>query len=294
MGITVSINAGADASSSSVTATGSVQHVITDAERTAFKIQDSALKNAVKAYYGKSPNDAYVCSPTPWNDLYTTYGWPQVQSLLVVQSAKVLGVTSTPTVVATQTFKNSSSEAATFNCGMTQEVSVTNESSWSNTQSVGIQQSISYGVSFLGTGASGESSLSYTQTWEQGGSQSQSMTLGTSAGVEIELGPGKSVEAQLTASKGTLTVQIVYQLTLSGNVALNYNPTYKGHHFWTFDVNSVLAAGGIPITITTTETIEIGYYANSQIVLTDGTGQTVASFAADATPGASPTMVALT
>jgi hypothetical protein len=109
----------------------------------------------------------------------------------------------------------------------------------------------------------------------------------------VELGPGKSVEAQLTASKGTLTVQIVYQLTLSGNVALNYNPTYKDHHFWTFDVNSVLAAGGIPITITSTETIEIGYYANSQIVLTDGTGSTVASFATNAMAGTSPTLVAV-
>jgi hypothetical protein len=293
MGITISINAGADASSSSVTASGSVQHVITDAERKAFGIEDAALKKAVKAYYGKSPNDAYVCSPTPWDDLYKTYGWPQVESLLSVQSAKVIGVTSTPTVVATQTFRNTSSETATFNCGMTQEVSVTNESSWSNTASVGIEQSVSYGVSFLGTGASGETSLNYTQTWEEGGSQSQSMTLGTSAGVEVELGPGKSVEAQLTASKGTLTVQIVYQLTLSGNVALNYNPTYKDHHFWTFDVNSVLAAGGIPITITSTETIEIGYYANSQIVLTDGTGSTVASFATNAMAGTSPTLVAV-
>src|SRR5947207_10532693 len=75
-GITVSIVAGADAAHSSVNATGSVQHVITDKEVTTFGIQDSPLKNAVGKYFGKNPNDAYLHSPTPWNDLYKTYGWP--------------------------------------------------------------------------------------------------------------------------------------------------------------------------------------------------------------------------
>jgi len=110
----------------------------------------------------------FLCSPTPWNDLYTTYGWPQVQTLLAVQSATILGVTSTPSIVATQTFENSSSTPADFDCGITQEVVTTTESNWSDTSTVEIGQTISYEIGFLGSGAGGETSLNYSQAWETG------------------------------------------------------------------------------------------------------------------------------
>ncbi|NCS36269.1 MAG: follicular epithelium yolk protein subunit [Microcystis aeruginosa G11-01] len=278
MAISVSINAGQDANSSSVTATGSIQHIINDTERTAFNIQDAALKSAVATYFGQAPNDAYVCSPTPWGDLYQTYGWPQIQTLFSVVSASILGVTSEPTIVASQIFQNSSSVPAEFNCGITQEVSVTTESNWSNSSTVEVGQTISYDISFLGAGAGGETSLSYSETWEQGGSESESVTLGSSSGVTVTLQPGQSVVSELTASKGKLTVQIVYQQTLSGVTAINYGNTYKGHHFWALNINAVMSAAGYPTTITTTETIEIDFYANSKIVLKDPQGQAIASF----------------
>ncbi|MBB5863671.1 follicular epithelium yolk protein subunit [Xanthomonas sp. 3058] len=278
MAISVGINAGPAASSSSVVATGTIQHVISDAERTAFNIQDAALKSAIATYFGEAPDDAYVCSPTPWGDLYQTYGWPQVQTLFSVVSATVLGVTSEPAVVASQIFENFSSVPADFNCGITQEVSVTTESNWSETSTVEVGQTISYDISFLGSGAGGETSLSYSQSWEKGGSESQSVTLGTSSGITVTLQPNQSVEAELTASRGKLTVQIVYQLTLSGYTAINYGDTYKDHHFWALDINAVMAAAGSPTSITTTETIEIDFYANSKIVLKDPSGKSLTSF----------------
>lgn len=284
MAITIGINAGPDAASSSVTATGSIQHIITDSERSAFNIQDAALKSAVNTYFGSAPDDAYVCSPTPWNDLYSTYGWPQVQTYLTVQSATILGVTSTPTILGKQSFQNTSNQTASFNCGITQEVGVTAETNWSNTSAVEIGQSISYGVSFLGAGAEGETSMSFSQTWEQGGSQSETVTLGMSSGVSVDLAPGQAVEAELTASRGTLTVQVVYQLTLSGDTAINYGDTFKGHHFWGLDINAVMSAAGYPTTITTTETITVAFYANSRIVVSNPTAGVVAAFVGGAKP----------
>lgn len=284
MSITIGINAGPDAASSSVTATGSIQHVITDSERTAFNIQDAALKSAVNTYFGQAPDDAFVCSPTPWNDLYNTYGWPQVQTYLTVQSATIVGVASVPTNLATQSFQNTSNQTATVNCGITQDVAVSTESNWSDTTSVEIGQSISYGLSFLGSGAEGETSMSFSETWEQGGSESETVTLGMSSGVTVDLGPGESVNAELTASKGTLTVQVVYQLTLSGDTAINYSDTYNGHHFWGLPINSVMSAAGYPTTITTTETITIAFYANSRIVVSNPTGAVVAGMVGDAKP----------
>jgi len=101
MGIDISIKAGSDAATSSVSASGSEQHIITDKERTTFGIQDEGLKDAVDKYFGKRPNDAYLHSPTPWDDLYKTYGWPEVQTVLVVQSATIREITSEPVIVAT-------------------------------------------------------------------------------------------------------------------------------------------------------------------------------------------------
>lgn len=269
MAISISITAGPSEGASTVTASGQEQHLITDAERKTFNIQDASLKKAVSAYFGKSPNDAYVRSPTPWGDLYKSYGWPEVQSRFSVQSATIIGDNTVPMMLNTNTFKNNSSVPAEFNCGVTQKVSLTSESNWSDTSTVEVGQEIEYSIGFLGTGVKGKTSLKYTQAWQKGGSQSETLELGSSAGVNTTLQPGQAVKAVLSASKGTLTVKVVYQITLSGDTAINYNPTYKDHHFWGLDIRSVMSAGGLQTVITTTETVEIEYYTDVQIVLED-------------------------
>lgn len=272
-GITVSIVAGADEAHSSVNATGSVQHIITDKERTTFGVQDSALKNAVGKYFGKNPNDAFLHSPTPWNDLYKTYGWPEVQAILVVQNAQLTGITSEPVVVATKTFTNQSSKKATFDASISDQVSNTTESNWSTTNTIEVAQKITYNVGFLGTGGGGETSMSYSRQWGEGGSQSKSITVGSSSGVSVELDPGESIEAQLTASRGVMKVRITYKAYLTGSTAINYNPTFKDHHFWALDIGGVMGAAGINNSVQFTEDIEVGYFSNAKIALVDPKGK---------------------
>src|SRR5690348_6004871 len=272
-GITISIVAGADAAHSSVNATGSVQHVITDKERTSFGVQDAALKNAVGKYFGKNPNDAYLHSPTPWNDLYKTYGWPEVQTLLVVQSAQITGITSQPVVVATKTFTNRSSKKAVFDASISDQVSNTTESIWSTTNTIEVAQKFTYNVGFLGAGGGGETSMSYSHQWGQGGSETKSITVGSSSGVSVELEPGESIEAQFAASRGVMKVRITYQARLIGSTAINYNPTFKDHHFWALDIGGVMQAGGLKNSIQFTEDIEVGYFSNAKIELRDPQGK---------------------
>lgn len=267
MGISISIVAGHDESASSVNASGSVQHVITEAERTTFGLGDKQLKDAVKAYFGKSPNDAYLHSPTKWGDLYKTYSWPQVQMVMVVQSAEILGITSEPVIVKSQEFVNSSSQKGTFNVGISDSVNNTASSNWSTGGTLSIGQKVSYGIKFLGTGVEGETSLSYSQSWGIGGQESKSITVGSTSGVSVDLEPNESVTAELSASRGVMKVRVRYNAYLIGNTAVNYNPTYKGHHFWTFGINSVMSKGGILNSVKSTEDIEIGYYSNSKIEL---------------------------
>ena len=89
-GFNVSIVAGEDEASSVVHVTGSVQHVITDEERTTFQLGDHQLKEDVGKYFGKEPNDAYLHSQTPWGDLYKRYNWLQVQTVVIAESAESL------------------------------------------------------------------------------------------------------------------------------------------------------------------------------------------------------------
>jgi hypothetical protein len=281
MGIDVSIKAGLTTDTSNVSASGSEEHVITDTEVNSFGIQDGDLKNAIGKYFGKNPNDAYLHSPTPWNDLYKTYNWPQVETVLVVESATITGITSEPTIVATQVFSNDSKVKGTFNVGISQQVSNTTSSTWSKSDTITVGQKISYKVSFLGSGGGGETSLSYSHTWGESKTETLTITVGTTSGVSVTLDPGQSVTAQLTASRGVMKVRMVYKAYLIGDTAVNYNPTYRDHHFWALDIGGVMGAGGIANVQRITEDIEIGFYTNSKIELKDAAGKVTRSFLAN-------------
>jgi hypothetical protein len=270
MGIEIQIKAGLDAASSSVSANGSVQHIITDLERTSFKLNDSQLKDAVKIHNdGHRPDDAYLHSPTPWNDLYKTYNWSQVQTVIVVESAKILEITSEPEIIAQETFSNTSSVKGTFNCGISDTVTNTTGSSWTNSNAIEVDQTFKYDVSFLGTGGGGETSLKYTHSWSDTKTESTSVTVGQTSGVSVDLQPGQSVLAVLSASRGTMKVQITYRAYLTGGTAVNYGNKYNGHHFWYYDIGSIMAGNNISNSITVSEVITIGYYANASIQIKD-------------------------
>jgi len=175
-------------------------------------------------------------------------------------------------IIATKTFKNNSTKKATFDASISDQVTNTTESNWSETDTIDVGQTISYGVSFLGAGG-GETSMNYSHSWGQGGSESKSIIVGTDSGVSVELEPGESVEAVLTASRGVMKVRIVYKAYLTGSTAVNYNPTYKDHHFWGLNIGSVMSAAGLSINRQYTEDIEIGYYSNSNIELRNPQGQ---------------------
>lgn len=277
MGIDISVVAGSDAGSSSVQASGSVQHIITQQERESFNLNDNQLKNAVSAYFGKRPNDAYLSSPTPWGDLYKTYGWPQVQTVLVVDKAEIMGLTSQPVIVKTQEFVNNSSQKGTFNVAISEQLSNTATTSWNMGASLTVTEKITAGIDFIAKG-SAELSMSLTTSFGVGGSNSKTVTVGSNSGVTVELDPGESIIASLSASRGSLKVRIWYRAYLVGSTAVNYNPTYKDHHFWSLPISGVMQAGGIKNEIMTVQDIEIGYYSNSKIELSDKlTGKSIST-----------------
>ena len=112
-GLSISIDAGQDTASSKVPISGYLQHIIiSDTERMTFHLSDYELKQAVGKYFGKNPDNAFLHSPTPWNDPYKTYGWDQVQTVLVPVSHQIVGVTTNSVAIKSQVFENYSSKSA--------------------------------------------------------------------------------------------------------------------------------------------------------------------------------------
>ncbi|MBJ7222567.1 MULTISPECIES: MspA family porin [unclassified Brenneria] len=269
MSIRINVTTSGEQSSISTSAVGVVRNIISDTERNTFQLNDNQLKRAFEITLGRWPNDAFLRSPTPWGDLYDRFNWQQVQRTLRPRNIRVLSQTSRPEIVLTQDFINNSSVAGTFDASISQTVENTVTSTWSTGGALTVGHSVEYGINFLGTGVTGNSSISYTQEWGVGGSRSTSVTLGMQSGVTIPLGPGQAVTAELVATRGTMRIQVEYIASLQGHAAANYNPPHNGHHFWRGVLSRMMSETNISNSVVSTETINIGFYSHSQIILRD-------------------------
>jgi hypothetical protein len=115
----------------------------------------------------------------------------------------------------------------------------------------------------------GSTSWSFGLSIGAGGSRSDSVSVGSDQGVSVDLDPGEAVDAQLSVSRGILKARIFYDVYLIGSTAINYNPTFKDHHFWALDIGGVMQAGGIKNHRQITQDITVGYYSNAEVKLSD-------------------------
>lgn len=78
-----------------------------------------------------------------------------------------------------------------------------------------------------------------------------------------------------------MDIQVDYSASLDGDVACNYPRRFKGHHFWSYNLNAVQAASNMRRTVKSSETIRIGFYSNARIIVSDKvSSKRLASFAA--------------
>jgi hypothetical protein len=286
----IRIKAGKDANTSSIQVSGSALHVITDKERDAFGLGDSAVKNAVAKYFGRAPNDAWLRSPTPFNDLYRTYGWPEVQAVLIAKHTEVREVASQPTILKRTTLRNDTKKHGTFGANVDDVITHTLETSWSETPSVDFPQGVEYSIELEGLGGIGGSTpWSFGQVWGEGGAQSRSQTVGSDQGLCVDLDPGEAVDVELGAFSGVMKARIFYDAYLIGGTAINYNPTYRERHFWLLDLPTVMGSVGISTRKQYTQDIQLAYFCNAEVRLADRARVAIKAIAAPAVPAKSET-----
>ena len=179
--------------------------------------------------------------------------------------AKITDISSAPLILKEQVFKNNSTKTASFDVSISDSVSNTIESNWSDTVGMTASQKVTYKAFF----GEGETAVTLSSDFERGGSNSKTVTVGQSSGVQLDLGPGESVKALLSAAKGTMKVRVIFEAYLSGAAAINYNPTYKEHHFWAPDINGVRQAAGMASTVKIVNDIQVSYFSNGEITLDD-------------------------
>jgi hypothetical protein len=271
MGIHIIIIASVVKGHSSVSTSGSIQHIITDREVKAFNIGDRNLKNAIGNYFGKEPTYAYLHDPTPiWTNpsLYERFGWHEVKTTLSVLSATVTELASKSEIVATKILINDSNKRTTFDASISIGIQNTVESKWSKTNAIEVGQVFSYKVKFEGCGKADESTLLYDHVWGQDTLEIKDVKLEMSGEVNVDLDPGETVEAVLTSSKTVMKVKILYRAYLEGHTAICYHrEKYKGHWYWALPIFGVMNASDLNIYKDFTEDIEISFYSNTQIEL---------------------------
>ena len=253
-----------------------------------FRMSDGAVKAAIAKFAGY-PDDIFYNDPTPWNNLFATYGWTPVTLTLVPLSAQVTNVSTPNSALAFNKVTNNLSKPVKANVAFQTQMQDTAQTSWSETSTLTVTQDVSFTVGFFGT----TSTVSFAQAWQKGGSRTTSVTIGSTTSIEVTLDPHETVLVQNWGDTGTATVAVTYQASLSGGVACNYGNKWNGHHFWYFDINSVLAnlGGGVPNSVRAVQELDLTAYLYTNTTVSDSSGGLVAASvnpalhrAADAVP----------
>jgi hypothetical protein len=267
MTIDISILAGLDADTSKVSAIGRVTDLISDKERDLFGVTDKALIALIGADRGKDPDEVHLRN----HRFFDQYGWPKTHRVFEVKKAEVVSLDFKPVALVTNHYENRRGKLpVSHNATLTFGTSLSATTQWNVTSKIAIDQKIKYEVGFLGTGGGGETSISFETGYGQGASETRASTITSTNMASFSVDPGQTVKAVLSASKGVLRVKITYRSYLEGDVYYDYAEAYEGHHRWAEPIADVMANGGLPNAIESSEIVEIGFYANAKVIVEDG------------------------
>jgi hypothetical protein len=265
----ISINLEFDAKGNPVPkAAGSIEYLIQNEERKAFGIEDSALKRAVEALRGRKPAGAYLRSPAPAGKeacLYKTYGWRETHVYLAVKSIELTGVETSLAVLASEKVRNNTTREINFKASISGSASNTLSQEFSKSQGINVTANVGFNIEFLTGGVS----LGYTYNWGESNKKEQTVNFTIASEVETTVQPGKSAIVKMNAAKRKIKCKVVYEAFLNGYVAHHYNSRLDGHYFWADATSNVMKAGSIKNSLTFSDDIDVCFYSEASIDVSD-------------------------
>lgn len=258
---------------------GKDSHLISEAEASAFGLMHGErVFDFAKDYFGKKPREYNYLFDDKWKNIYQYFNWDPIKTEVTVYEAKINEIESTPIIIAVKNFTNLSNKKATFNAGITTEVSNSVEANWTRTENIGIQQELNYGIQYSGSGLSGTTTFNFSHSWGKGGSQTQTITLGSSSGISVELEPKESVRAELIAHKSNIKIKLKYIASIDGMLAFKFYRFFSGYEYNATNVKNYLNSYQMPLMKFMDEEIDIHLFTNSSIVLKDLKGNMVQKY----------------
>ena len=283
-GLDVTILPGLTPAETKVVARGEDDAEADDTLRAAFGLTLDAMKAGLKLAEAKNNNAGdgsnyqYAWCPGasetngigPWNDLHLPESAAVTLTTVVLSVGKVT-VSTAPEIVARADMRNppDAESASEITQTVSDKVTRTIESTWSHEHSIGESEAIKTEVGAFGTEAEAETTISLTDTWGKGGSESKSVEVGSESSITKILEPGQCAVAAITASKGTLSVPVTYQASIRGScVGLgdgHHHGTHVRHHIQQEPVTDVLSLQGLPTQVTAVQTVTADFYADTKI-----------------------------
>lgn len=266
MAFDITIIAGKDAASSTIRVTGEINELLAPEERVSFGLTDALLNKAIERNAGKVPDKVYLRD----HPAYEEQGWNPVRRTVLALQARIISIELEPVALVTNYYENMRGKRATTHTATLAYASeVSFATNWSTGIKLSVEQKFTYKIGLPSNEVGGETSIGFESTLGVSTTATRSSTITTTNAVELTLDPGTSASATLSARKGTLRAQVVYYAQLEGDVYYDYTTPHKGHHRWRVDVGDVLDGEGLPSDSLFSQEIEVGFYADAKVVVTD-------------------------
>uniref|UniRef100_A0A2A4JYN7 Uncharacterized protein n=1 Tax=Heliothis virescens TaxID=7102 RepID=A0A2A4JYN7_HELVI len=266
--IEVQITAAETKSNTRLQFAGTNENTINERDITTFNLTKENLKAGVNSYFGASPTDIFLNNPTLWGDLYTENKWKPVTKILKPLRARILELNYFPYVISNEVFNNTASIRSSARVQIGAPLEEVVMSFWENPVDSSTE-GIKYTFNVESSAIPSKSTFSYVSKFGENVLNSRSVFIGSETGLVVTLEPEQAVHVELVATKGTMKAKLDYKTVLSGSLAVNYDPRYKDHHFWSLDINKVMEAARLNCTRVSSEVIDFSFYVNSKVNIRD-------------------------
>jgi len=208
------------------------EKISTDEQRDFFFGSDYNIKRAIGVYFGKRPDDVYYSDEKNTHHMFDKYRWERPTIRTKIEKIELLDFE--PNRLYVIGYRHNASRTTT-----TEENKVLMrfenrvQSSFSNTQALSFDQTISADFKVFGFGVSSTTSLGANFTFNQSGQQESKEILEITTTTRIpETKKQRSYRLSTIANYGKGKIRITYKQYVIGGFAINYRDTYKGNHYY--------------------------------------------------------------